>query len=176
MGKAIEFMAAIILIALLLVAQLYPTSPLFWATSATTAFTVLRYTLVVVLLWLLIQPPKTKWLRVPLGLSTLLLAVWLIDTTYQGTLGFIDFLTLSAATIALLTALLESKPREEEFKSIQLVTAALGLVLDEMRVASTWALQLGWLLMIDLKLSLDAFSATSAQDLGIVHRHRHQHV
>ena len=152
MRYVLNSLAATFLLILLLTAQLYPASPLFWVASLEPAFTVLRYVLVFVLFWFIVHPPKSKILRVPLGFGTLVLTAWLADTTYQGSMGFIDFLTLATAAAALLTTLLESKPKDEEFASMRLLTAIFSWLADRVRIAFSWAYQFAWLLATDLDM------------------------
>jgi hypothetical protein len=157
MRNFLNFLAAAFLLVLLLTAQLYPASPLFWVASLSPMFTVLRCALVFVLLWFIIHPPKSKVFRVPLGSATLVLAYWLADTTYQGSLGFMDFLTLAIATVALLTTLLESKPKDEEFKSMRVIAAMSNWVSERIQVATSWIYQFGWLVLTDFDLALGSY-------------------
>lgn len=157
MGNILNFMAAAFLLVLLLAAQLFPASPFFWEASLTLAFTVLRYALVVIMLWFIIHPPKTKFLRVPLGLSALTLAAWVSSTTYQGTLGVIDFLSFGTATLAMFTTLLESKPKDEEFMAMRFLAAMSDWTFDKVRLVGNWAYQFGWLLMTDIDLSIEEY-------------------
>lgn len=157
MRNILNFLAAAFLLVLLLSAQLYPASPLFWVASQTPSFTVLRYALVLVLLWFIVHPPKSKVLRVPIGAGAFILAGWLSDTTYQGSLGFIDFLTLAIAVVALLTTLLESKPKDEEFKTMRYISGLANWAFERVQLATSWAYQLGWLVLTDFDLAMGEY-------------------
>lgn len=157
MGKVITFLAAMLLLAMLLVAQLYPGSPLFWVASTTMIFTVLRYTLIVVLLWLLIQPPRAKWLREPLALVESLFSLWLVGASYLGAIQFIDSLTLMSAAAAICLELLESKPKDEPFRFMESAAAIRDISSDNVQILFSWGKQFAWLFLTDLNLIIEKY-------------------
>ena len=158
MGKTIGLITALILILIALMANRYPTSPLFWEASVTTAFNILRCTISLLLFLFYIHTPKNKPFRFLFGLLTLLAVAWLWNGVY---VGAVDLLTLSAAATSLLLNLLESKPADEPFKSMELIAAIRDLAVDKMRIAMSWGLQFIWLLITDIGISMDEFGTTA---------------
>ena len=168
----LAFMAAMLLMAVLFTAQLDPSSPLFWLASLSAAMAVLRFALMLILLWFLIAVPENLQLRRLVGIPALFLGGWMVYATYEGRLGFIDFMTLVPAVIAVLGVLLETKPEDEPFKSLEIAATVRDWVLGVTKPVVTRGMQLGWLMVMDFGLTIDYYSGSTAANLRRMQQYR----
>jgi len=157
MGKILDFAAAAFLVLLLWTVLYAPHNPLLWVASATVTFTVLRGILALLLVWFLVYTPETKVIRVPVGVFAMLFSLWLAVASFEGTIQFIDSLSLYMAMVALMLSLLETKPKEEPFRSVQLISHGVRRTAHEIQFVSRRAFQLGWLLLTDLDMALEEY-------------------
>ncbi len=155
MRTTLEFMAAMLLMAVLFIAQLDPANPLFWLASLSIAMMAVRIALLGILLWFIIAIPENRRPRMFVGLATLTLCGWVIGATIGGTLDFIDTVILVPAIMAILGALLETKPEEEPLESLEFATAAWRWLLGVPKVLALQGVQFGWLVVMDVGLAID---------------------
>lgn len=160
MGRTIGLAIALCLNFIALVTIHYPSSPLFWVASTTIAFNILRCSVSLVLLMVYMHTPKKRFVRELLALAALLFAGWIWLGAHMEP---VDIFSLSAAAVALLLILLESKPADEPFKSMELGAAIRDLVADKLRVFGSWLLQLTWLIITDVGIKLNEHGTSSSK-------------
>jgi hypothetical protein len=158
--------------AVLFTAQLDPSSPLFWLASLSVAMVALRMVLVLVLLLSFISVPEGSRPRTLIGLSVLSLGLWIMYATYEGRLGFIDFMTLTPAVIAVLGVLLETKPEDEPFRPLAVAATARDWLFGAAKPVVSRGMQLGWLVIMDFGLTVDYYSGSPAANLRRVQQYR----
>ncbi len=156
MRTMLAFLAIMLLLAILLTAQLDPTSPLFWEASLSPVIMAIRGVLTLALVWFLVYVPESPWIRIAIGLSASSLLVGLIGGAVAGILKPIDLITLSPALIAVFVELLESKPVDEPFAPLQRAEEAWDWWIGETKTLAARSAQLSWLLAADIRLTLDS--------------------
>lgn len=113
MSKLIVFLSLIGLSILFTLGLIAPDSSVMWLASTSTNFALLRAVLMFVLLVLLLtNPPRNVYMRVMIGMFSLALMAWSLDSTYNNHMKLVDTLSLLPVSIVAGLDILEQDIKE----------------------------------------------------------------
>jgi len=119
MGKLIEILSVFALGLLLILSTVSPDAPAIWLAATTSEYYFIRVPLMIILLVLLFtHPPRNIYFRQFVTIAAIIVGGWSLTATYQNKMMFLDSLSILAASISMLLAVLEYEPQRQE-KSVR---------------------------------------------------------
>lgn len=113
MGKILALLSFLSIVFIGVGAIMFPNNPVFWLTSSSHTFQLVRVTLAVLLfVQLITKPPRHIWFRITAASLGIIFGVWTIRLTASYDMPFLDTLAFLSASLAVFTTSLERREQE----------------------------------------------------------------
>jgi hypothetical protein len=127
MSKLLLLLSFLSLVILAVGTAFMHNSTLFWLASGSPAYQYVREVLATVLfVQLVTHPPRHMVFRILAGVVAVSIGSWALFTTYNGTMPFLDTMSLLASASAIGVTALEAKPVSNKRMNVKQAKAGSG--------------------------------------------------